>query len=266
MLSPENIKAGRQATIAAVVLTCNNESIIDRFLNSIAWMDEVIVVDSYSMDRTLDRIRALRPNARIVQRSLDSFAAQRNFGLELAQSDWIMHFDSDMMVPPELRDEIIQRVLEQGTDIDVFRMSLREFFQDRPTHNFAQVVHTLHRKGCAYWHGAIDEDMIISGKTDRLLHPVDHYGVPSFEYMIKKINHYSQKKAERYRTKEQNPLKMKIRTVIMPCRLFFRIYFGQKSHRDGWYGFLYASIRAFNLFLSYAKMWELQQLQNTKKA
>jgi glycosyltransferase involved in cell wall biosynthesis len=263
---PENVNSVRQASIAGVVLTYNNESIIARFLNSIAWMDRVIIVDSFSTDRTLDLVRTLRPDAQIVQRTLDSFAAQRNVGLELAQTDWIMHFDSDMVVPPELRDEIVQHVLRHENGIDVYRMSLREFFRDRPTHNFSPIVHTLHRKGKAYWDGSIDETMIVSGKIGHLQHPLDHYGVPSFEYMIKKINHYSQKKAERYGPMERHSLRMKIRTVIMPIRLFLRIYVTQKSHKDGWYGFLYASIRAFNLFLSFAKMWELQQLQHIKMA
>ncbi len=262
---PENNRSQRRASISAVILTFNNEAIIERLLHSISWMDQVVIVDSHSQDRTLQVIHSIRPDATVVQRTLDSFAAQRNYGLQLAECEWIMHFDSDMVVPPALRDEILQRVLQGDEVADVFRLSLREFFHDRPTHNFAAIVHTLHRRGHAQWPGTIDEEMTVSGKIDTLQHPVHHYGVPSFDYMVKKINHYSQKKAERYSAGERHPFMLKLKTVLMPMRLFLRIYFLQQSHKDGWYGFLYAAMRAFNLFLSYAKMWELQ-LTGTRQA
>ena len=101
-------------TISAVVLTHNDESVISKCLESLAWCDEVVVIDDESTDETAAIVR--KHGVRVVSRKLDDdFAAQRNFGLKHAKNDWVLFVDSDEVVSKSLAKEIMQ-VIEMAND------------------------------------------------------------------------------------------------------------------------------------------------------
>src|SRR3990167_11562432 len=93
--------------ISAVVLTKNEEKNIERCINSLLWCDEIVIIDDYSEDETINKIKNAK--VKIFQRKLNGdFAGQRNFGLEKASGEWVLFVDSDEEVSRELREEILE--------------------------------------------------------------------------------------------------------------------------------------------------------------
>lgn len=245
-------------TIAVVILTFNNNS--DTFYNllcSTRWMDEVIIVDSGSTDGTIDLAKRVVPHSTIISRHLDSFARQRNAGLSRAQSDWILHLDSDMVVSEDMNTELKQ-LLKANPRENAFHFYLCEYFINRPTYRCPVSVHAFHRNGKAEWEGDIDEQLNIQGPVGCLKTHVNHYGVVSITKMIEKYNHYSDRKARRYIQEGDGPFRLFLKSILNPLRLFFRLYWVEKGFRDGLLGFHYSIIRALNVYLTFVKIWEIK--------
>ncbi|MGA7616159.1 MAG: glycosyltransferase family 2 protein [Thermoanaerobaculia bacterium] len=109
--------------VSVLILTLNEEQNIGRCLDALSWSDDVVVVDSFSSDRTVEI--ATRLGARVVQREFIDFANQRNFGLRECglRHDWVLHLDADEVVMPQLRDEIA--ALGNDPAIDGYRIAGR---------------------------------------------------------------------------------------------------------------------------------------------
>ena len=99
--------------ISVLILTFNEEANLPRCLKSVAWSDDVLVVDSFSTDRTVEIAKKF--GARVLEREFDHFAGQRNFGLDMGElrHDWVLHLDADEVVTEALRDEMI--AVRQGS-------------------------------------------------------------------------------------------------------------------------------------------------------
>jgi len=111
--------------ISVVILTHNEETNIRRCLDSVTWSDDILVVDSFSDDRTVEISK--RHGARVIQRAFDDFSSQRNFASEEGnlKYEWVLHLDADEIVTPELRAELPGAVLG---DKDAYRVSSKLMF------------------------------------------------------------------------------------------------------------------------------------------
>ncbi|MGB3544033.1 glycosyltransferase family 2 protein [Rubrivirga sp.] len=117
------------APVSVLILTYNEEDNLPRCLDSVAWADDVLVVDSFSTDRTVEVARA--HGARVLQRGFDTFAGQRNFGIDQGElrHDWVLHLDADEVVPSALRDELLD-VARTGVK-PAYRVASRMMFQGK---------------------------------------------------------------------------------------------------------------------------------------
>ena len=115
--------------VSVLVLTYNEEDNLPRCLASVAWADDVLVVDSFSTDRTAEVAR--EHGARVLQRAFDTFAGQRNFGTDEGdlRHDWVLHLDADEVVPDALRDELLAIVRTGGKP--AYRVASKMMFQGR---------------------------------------------------------------------------------------------------------------------------------------
>ena len=115
--------------VSVLVLTYNEEDNLPRCLDSVAWADDVLVVDSFSTDRTVEIAQA--HGARVLQRAFDTFAGQRNFGIDEGElhHDWVLHLDADEVVPDALRDELLDVVRTGGKP--AYRVASRMMFQGK---------------------------------------------------------------------------------------------------------------------------------------
>lgn len=129
MPSPPVAGAPERAPISVLVLTLDEEANLPRCLASVAWSDDVLVVDSFSTDRTVEVARAA--GARVLQRRFDSFAGQRNFGLTEGglRYEWVLHLDADEVVTPALHNEMAAAA-RRGA-YDAYRVPSKMMFQGK---------------------------------------------------------------------------------------------------------------------------------------
>ena len=120
-----------KAPVSVLVLTFNEEENLPRCLNSVQWADDVLVLDSFSTDRTVEIARKL--GARVIQRTFDTFAGQRNFGLDEGslRHEWVLHLDADEVVPEALKEELIDISQGAGREHPAFRVASKMMFQGR---------------------------------------------------------------------------------------------------------------------------------------
>jgi len=115
---------------SALVLTYNEEKNIERCLKSLQWCDEVVVLDSYSTDRTIEIAKKL--GAVVVMKEFEDYASQRNYGLNSIdyKNEWVLMVDADEIVPPELAQEIRERIVQAPSQVTMFRIARIEHFLD----------------------------------------------------------------------------------------------------------------------------------------
>ena len=117
--------------VSVLILTYNEEVNLVRCFASISWCDDIVVLDSYSTDRTESIARAA--GTRFVQRAFDDYASQRNFGLSKIdyKHSWVLMLDADEVVPSELKDEIERTLKSCDANVSLFRMRRIDYFMGR---------------------------------------------------------------------------------------------------------------------------------------
>jgi len=116
-------------SVSVLILAHNEEKNLPRCLGAVRWCADVVVIDDFSTDRTVEMARSF--GARVVQRAFDDFASQRNFGLDNVtfRHEWVLHLDADEVVTPELRGEI--EVTLPGSAYDAFRVPSKMIFEEK---------------------------------------------------------------------------------------------------------------------------------------
>jgi glycosyltransferase involved in cell wall biosynthesis len=262
--------------ISAIVITKNEELNLPDCLASIAWADEVLVVDSFSADRTQQV--AENYGARFIQHAFENFAAQRNFAQRQAKYDWVFFVDADERVPPELRRELEQ--LKESDELARFNayhirrvhlISGRWFGDPKPVQITRRLADNIRRNEVsrlfdrrqARWERAIHEQVIVPEPHAVLASPILHFASTNFSLMLKDINKMTDLEAARLQhgRKSARPPSA-IEAVARGFRLFIFVYFGWKLYKLGQIGLHYALISAFVKYLNYAKLGERIRIQN----
>jgi len=245
--------------LSAVVLTKNEEANIEECLRSVAFAEEIIVIDDYSDDRTVEI--AEKQGARVFKRHLgDNFAAQRNIGLEKASARWVLFVDADERVEPKLGKEIIDGVKRIDT-VGYFIVRRDSFFgkflrfgefSSGGAFGNAKILR-LGRKGAGRWKRSVHEYWDIRGKCRAFSTSLLHYPHPTLWEFIKDINYFSTLHATALKEEGKRPSVAKI--VIWPVGKFVYNMIFRLGFLDGLEGFIVAILMSFNSFLAWSKAW-----------
>ncbi len=243
-----------RAMISAVILSHNDAAVIERVIRSLAWADEILLIDDYSTDTTVELAKKHR--VKVYQRHLeDDFAAQRNFGLEKAAGDWIFFVDSDEVVSKALAEEI-----RKSVEIDCAGFYIKR--QDRLfgtplRHGETARVKLLRlaRKDAGLWTRPVHEVWKVTGLTGELTHPLDHFPHPNVAQFIDEINHYSTINAT-YLYAQKIPVPL-WHILAYPAAKFFVDYVWFAGFLDGTAGAVVAIMMSMHSFLTRAKLWLL---------
>jgi glycosyltransferase involved in cell wall biosynthesis len=244
-------------TLACVVITKNEETNIQDCLKSVQWADELIVVDAESRDRTVELART--SGAKVWVRPWPGFGLQKNFGVALASSDWILILDADERVTEELRGEVLT-CLEQwrpGTPV-AYRIPRRNFFYGawvRGGGVYPDYQVRLFRRGIAQYNDvAVHENLIVDGEIGTLVEHLDHYTERRIQDHFKKFGFYTtlaaQEKAKRVRTVRWIDL------VSRPLVVLAKTYVLKQGFRDGVRGLIVCVFASMYTFVKYAKLWD----------
>lgn len=246
--------------LSAVVLTKNEENKIAGCLKSLSFCDELIIIDDFSTDNTLLKVKKFKKIKIFSRRLMIDFAAQRNFGLNKAAGDWILFVDADETVSQNLKAEILERIKGANGKINGFYLKREDIFLGRRL-KFGETdqirLLRLAKKNKGRWTGRVHETWKVEGRTDFLINPLLHYSHEDISSMMTKINNYSSYVAQSW--KEQGRGMTFGEIILYPSAKFFLNYMLNLGFLDGSPGFIMAAMMSFHSFLARSKLYLLNR-------
>lgn len=248
-------------TLTVLLLTKNEESRVTRCLESVKWADEIVVVDGYSTDRTVDICKQY--NAKVIQhRFSGGFDADCNMGIDNSTGDWILKLDADEVVTKELREDL-SRILSDDGGFSAFKFRRKNYFLGHFMRYGGWYHYSLHlfKRLKARYKGHVHETLIVDGKIGTLEGAVEHYPFGSITEFIQRHNRYADIEARKI-LDTQGVLSRKViryNLTIKPLKRFFKFYVKKQGFREGIYGLIFSVLFAWVHFLNWTKYWELMR-------
>jgi glycosyltransferase involved in cell wall biosynthesis len=250
--------------LSVIVITKNEARHIQACLESVAFADEIIVLDSESTDETSE---LAKNSGAIVHRSSDwpGFGPQKNRVLALATQPWVLSIDADERVTPALREEIIATL--SSPDFNAYRVARLSEFCDQPIYHsgwWPDYVVRLFKRGEAQFNDAkVHERVVTEHPIGTLKGHLLHYPYPDLDALITKINRYSSDAARSMAEKGKQANVFS--AVAHAFWTFIRIYFLRKGFLDGRYGLVLAVTAASGSFYRYAKLMLLNDRSSGRR-
>lgn len=249
--------------ISAVIITFNEERNIGEAIGSVRWADEILIVDSFSEDRTIEIARTA--GAKVITREWNGFADQKQFATDAAANDWIISLDADERVTPELAIEIqsLNNADELGTS-DGYTIPRLSIYMEREIRHSGwypdRQLRLFDRRKCKWSRRVVHEsiEMSPSSKTGKLTKNILHYS-------IKDAAEHGRLVTERYAPLSARQMFIegrrttKTKAGIAGIAAFFRSYLLKAGFRDGFPGLCIAYFAAYNSFLKHLLLYELQR-------
>jgi glycosyltransferase involved in cell wall biosynthesis len=241
--------------ISVVVTTYNEEQNIGPCLESLLWCDEILVVDSYSSDRTPEIVRGYG-KVRFVQRTYFGSAAQKNWAIDETVHDWILIFDADERCTPALRREI-EELLARGPDHEAYTIRRRVFFLGKVIRfsgwQHDQVIRLIKRGAGRYPNRRVHADMKTRTPAPLLKNVMDHYMVDDFhEYVLRIVKYSHWGAAQGWREGRRSGLK---EVLGRSAWRFLRTYGLQLGILDGMRGLVFCMLQAYGTYLKWSLLW-----------
>lgn len=249
--------------MTACITAANEEANIRRCLESVKWMDEIVVVDSFSKDRTPDICREYTD--RVFKHRWLGYIGQKNLAKDLASNQWVFFIDADEEISPPLRDEIVGE-FERGS---TRRYSGFEFprmvryFDRWITHGdwYPDVKLRLYDKEKGECGGTEPHDrMVVQGPVKRLIKPLYHHTYSGIADHLSTMNKFSSITAK---TQHEQGQRFRMSALLFrPMLRFLRGYVLRLGVLDGMPGLIIAATSAYAVFVKYAKLWEIERREN----
>lgn len=260
----ESAKSTNSPTLGVVAISLNEERDIPGFLDHlIGWIDEIIVVDDGSTDSTKDICENAGAKVRFLEarRSVgEYFSHQRNKGIVVAKSDWLLHMDIDERVTPELADEICRAI--QNRDKDGYRFGRVNYFMHRRMlgggwQDWNQ-IHLARRKKLRFggmFHESCNLDAPES-RVGQLKNRMLHFNEESFEKRLKKSHVYMEELIAEIESRSRRITGCQI--IVATLREFAKKYIYKMGFLDSTPGIVSAIHSATSVFRAYAVVWSRQ--------
>ena len=244
--------------VSAIVTCYNEQAHIAECLDSLTWCDEIIVVDSFSDDRTPEIVRGY-DKVRFFQRAYYGGASQKNWAINRARFDWILVFDADEVCVPALREEI-QSLLVAGPEARAYTIARHVHFLGRRI-RFSGWQHDrvvrLVRRGCGYYENRrVHARLITQGPAPLLRNPMHHDMVHSLHEYVSRVARYGYwGAAQCWIDDKRSNLGM---IAVRPLWRFLRTYLFQFGFLDGTRGLAFCLLQAYGTFTKWALLWSWQ--------
>jgi glycosyltransferase involved in cell wall biosynthesis len=255
--SPRN-KAPQRPPVTAIVTTLNEEDEIAACIESLLWCDEIMVVDSFSSDQTIEIANRYK-KVRVLERPYYGAASQKNWAIDRARHDWILILDADERVTPELRHEI-EQLLTAGPGTDAYQIKRRTYFLGREIRfsgwQHDRVVRFFRRGSARYPNRRVHADMQ-TRKPAKVLHSsLVHFMVDSFGEYVRRLEKYAYWGAAQLWKEQRRARPFEV--LVRPLWRFLRTYLVQAGVRDGMVGLVFCIVQAYGTFLKWATLWSWQ--------
>jgi glycosyltransferase involved in cell wall biosynthesis len=243
--------------ISALIVARDEAENLADCLASLSWVDEtIVVVDALSQDATEAIARSLA--TRVVVRTFDDFAHQRNASLEIATGDWVFAVDADERATPELAGEIRRTLADVSKTQSGYRVPIRSVVLGQ-TFRYSGTQHDLplrlFRREQGRWVGTVHETVELSGSVGQLAGHLTHRTIPDMQTFLRKINHYTTLEAIKFH-REGRPFRL-LDLTIRPFWTFFKLYLGKQGFRDGLEGLAFCALSGLSVAVRHWKLREL---------
>ena len=245
-------------TLSAVVLTYNEEKHIGACLASVRdFVDELLVLDSFSADRTVALAR--EAGARVESRVFDNYPNQRNAAIELARGDWIFFIDADERATPAGGIEIRAAINGELVGLWIPRRNFIFGKEVRHTGWSPDYQPRVLRKGRARFDPArqVHELVLWDGEVGYLREPLIHYNYESLAQFRKKQNQYTQYEARVWYAEGKRAHRRGF--IGQPLREFLRRFITLRGWRDGMHGLVLSALMAYYAFVRQRLLWKMDQ-------
>ncbi len=242
-------------TISAFLIVHNEEDKIERCLKSITWVDEIIIVDSLSTDRTVEICKKF--TSLIFAQPFINYSYQKNFALSKVTSEWALSIDADEEITAGLKKEILETITQPGicSGFTIPRHSFifgREFRfsgtqKDKPLRLFKTHLSCYERP--------VHEVVEVKGNVGELRNFMYHYTYEDINSYLEKFNRYTSLEAH-YLLEKKHPIYL-FDIAIRPFLTFVRLYFWEQGFRDGLEGLTFCWLSACYAFVKHSKYREL---------
>ncbi|WP_299335772.1 glycosyltransferase family 2 protein [uncultured Psychroserpens sp.] len=247
-----------KSNISALLITYNEINHIEEVINTVAFADEIIVIDSHSTDGTFEKLSEM-DHVKVILREFKNFADQRNYAIDQANCKWIFFIDADERLTPESQKEIVETV-KQANGVEAFKIPRRFMFNDKVM-RFSGLqtdrVFRLFKKGVTKYREdkLVHELLDFKGEFKVLKHYMLHYSFSDYESYKRKTEHYGLLKAQELYTKGQRPNWFHF--YIKPVYKFLTNYIFRLGILDGKEGYTICTLNAYGVFYRYKALERL---------
>lgn len=248
--------------LSACIITRNEADRIEACLDSLAFCEDIVVVDSGSTDDT--RERAAAKGARVLERAFDGYRAQKDYAVQQAKHDWVLCLDADERVTPALRAAIEDARVRGFADAAGYRFArATEYFGAYLRHGNAypdRVLRLFDRRRGG-WHGdrEIHEHVIVDGPVRTLAGDLEHHAYRSLADQLGRLERYARLMAEHMHARGRRARLVNI--LFNPFWRFLRGYLLRLGFLDGWRGLVFAYVEANYVRQKFIKLWLLDRGQ-----
>jgi glycosyltransferase involved in cell wall biosynthesis len=244
--------------LSVTIITLNEAEHVASAIESAAWADEIIVVDSGSTDATVDIARG--EGARVLTRDWTGYVDQKNFAAEASAHDWIFSLDADERIPPALADEI-KSVMRGDPPMHGYRVPRVSYHLGRwirTTDFYPDYQTRLYHRRFARWRGRyVHESVAVDGPSGRLKNDLEHYSFSDLSDQVQRLNYYTTLAALQMHEagRRTGPLEI----LAHPPAAFLRNYVLRRGFMDGTAGLMISLINAWSVMMKFMKLWEMQR-------
>jgi len=244
--------------ISAIIPTLNEEVNIENAIKTLGFADEILIIDSFSTDKTLEI--ANKYPVKVIQRKFDNFSSQKNFALEHTKNNWTYVLDADERVTPKLKEEILRTVKSPNGKAGFYVYRTFYFIGKKIKYSGwknDKAVRLFKKDECRYNGDLVHEVIKTDGELGFLKNRLDHFSYRSFDQYITKLNKYSWLQAKELKEKDLKVNAYHI--VIKPPVRFFIHYVIKLGFLDGFPGFIISVLLSYGVLARYIKLWLLKR-------
>jgi glycosyltransferase involved in cell wall biosynthesis len=244
--------------LTVTIVAWNEEERLRACLESVAWADEIVVVDAESTDKTAALAREFTD--RVWVRPWPGFAVQKNFALAQATGEVVLSLDADERVTPELAGRI-RAILADPHAADGYSIPRKNIFWGTWVRHgglYPDYQLRLFRRGAGrFVEDAVHESVTVDGRVETLAEPMLHQSYRDLEDFVRRSNRYSTLAAEDWLRRDR---RVSLAGLVMkPLGRFLSMYIVKRGFLDGWRGLVLAVLYAEYVFLRMAKAWEARR-------
>lgn len=261
--SAGSIRSSSVPPVTVTVITKNEADALADALRSVAWADELIVIDAESTDETVRIARQFTD--RVYVRAWNGYIDQKNHAASLASHDWIFSIDADERATPKLGEEI-RTLLAAAPPAGGYRMPRVSFYFGRwmrTTDMYPDYQLRLYDRRRARWDGKyVHESVSVEGPVGYLKHELEHYPYRDLSEHLIRMDRYTTLAARQMH--EQGKRAGTAQLLFHPPLAFLRNYIARRGMLDGRAGLVISLVNSYYVFLKFAKLWELQRTDDRR--